>query len=125
MIARSRTGLPALVFAVAGLLATTAWWRHVRNEIFVIVGNRNEAGGWYGFWSGFAGGVRVFEWFIIGGLFWWHNSCHHSRWCLRWGRYPAAGGVFRLCRHHHPDLNGAHPHPELIRRLHEEFRRAR
>ena len=94
------------------------WW-------FTITGARDEAGAWYGFWSGFAGGVRVFEWVIIGGLLWWHHTCHDSTRCLRWGKYPAAGGTFRLCRHHHPDLRGVKPHGDLIRRLHREHREIR
>lgn len=75
---------------------------------------------WYNLWSGFAGGVRVFEWVIIGAVLYYHQTCHHSPWCLRWGKYPAAGGLFRLCRHHHPDLDGQRPHGELIRRMHRE-----
>jgi hypothetical protein len=100
--------------------ALVTWWPQVRNELFVIVGNRDEPGGWYGFWSGFAGGVRVFEWVVIGGLLYWHHTCHASPWCLRWGKYPAAGGVFRLCHAHHPDLQGGRPRLELIHRLHRE-----
>lgn len=102
------------------LIPMILWWPHVRNEFFVITGTRDEAGGWYGFWSGFAGGVRVFEWAVIGAMLYWHQTCHASPWCLRWGKYPAAGGLFRLCRHHHPDLLGARPHLELIHRMHRE-----
>lgn len=75
--------------------------------------------GWYNFWSGIAGS------FLIGAVAWFlgwyiHHTCHDSRRCLRLGRYPAAGGLFRLCRHHHPDLRGQRPHRELIARLHRE-----
>jgi hypothetical protein len=76
--------------------------------------------GWYNLWSGFAGGVRVFEWGALGGLVYYHHTCHDSPGCLRWGRYPAAGGLFRLCARHHPDLQGKHPRRELIHRLHRE-----
>jgi hypothetical protein len=117
---------PAIAAAVLVVAAVTAWawWPQVRNEFFVITGNRDEAGGYYGFWSGFAGGVRVFEWPVILGVLYWHHTCHDSPRCLRWGKYPAAGGLFKLCRCHHPDLQGQRPHRELIRRLHHEHRNA-
>lgn len=35
-------------------------------------------------------------------LWWWHHRCHQHR-CARPGRFPAAGGRFVTCRHHHPD----------------------
>lgn len=104
------------------LAACVLWWPHVRDEWFVITGNRDEAGGWYGWWSGQAGGLQVIEWAALGALVYWHHTCHDSPWCLRLGKYPAAAGVFRLCRHHHPDLQGARPHRELIHRMHAEHK---
>ena len=83
----------------------------------MLTGTRDETGGWYGFWSGFAGGVRVFEWLVIGWIVYWHHTCHHP-WCLRPGKYAAADGMFKLCRHHHPDLQGHKPTGELIHALH-------
>lgn len=76
---------------------------------------------WYNLYSGFA---ASYPWLILGGIpaWWYHNTCHDSLLCLRWGRYPAAGGTFRLCRFHHPDLEGARPHRDLIRRLHAEHK---
>jgi hypothetical protein len=74
---------------------------------------------WYNFWSGVAGsfliGMSVFlvTWYL-------NHTCHDSWRCLRFGRYEAAGGIFKLCRHHHPDLRGQRPHGELIERLHHE-----
>jgi hypothetical protein len=117
--------LPFVILGTAAVLAgaCSIWWSQVRDEWFVVTGSRNETGGWYGFWSGFAGGVRVFEWFVIGALLYWHHTCHHSPWCLRWGKYPAAGGLFRLCHRHHPDLDGKRPHADLILRLHREASR--
>lgn len=73
----------------------------------------------YDFWSGVAGS------FLVGlvvylTLWWLRGTCHDSWHCLRHGKYAAAGGMFRLCRHHHPDLKGQRPHRELIDRLHRE-----
>lgn len=114
--------LPIVVLVLLWL--AVAYWRHVRNEFFVILGNRNETGGWYGWWSGNAGGLQLLQWAALGAFLWWHHTCHDSPWCLRWGKYPAAGGVFKLCRHHHPDLQGARPHRELIHRMHREWKQA-
>lgn len=110
----------AALFALALLMwVITTCWPHIRNEMFVLIGNRNEAGGYYGFWSGFGGATRDLEYFFIGAAVYWHNTCHHSRSCLRWGKYPAAGGLFKLCHKHHPDL-GERPDHEMINRLHRE-----
>jgi hypothetical protein len=97
----------------------TLWWPHVRNEFFVILGSRNESGGWYGFNSGAAG---AFYMSVIpaGAIFYYQHTCHGSPWCLRWGKYAAAGGLFKLCSVHHPDLAGRRPRLELIHRMHRE-----
>ncbi len=73
----------------------------------------------YDFWSGIAGSSFV-GLVVFGGTWYLHHTCHSSLRCLRWGRYEAAGGMFKLCRHHHPDLCGQRPHRELIERLHRE-----
>jgi hypothetical protein len=86
------------------------WW-------FTITGSRNEAGAMYGLWSGFGGALPdVMIPAALGG--WWiHHTCHASPRCLRWGKYEAAGGIFRLCHKHHPDLGGR-PDTASITRLH-------
>jgi len=76
---------------------------------------------WYNFWSGIAGS------FLVGAVvfaitFWWRSTCHHSWRCWRRGRYEAAGGMFKLCHRHHPDLRGQKPHRALIDRLHAEWK---
>jgi hypothetical protein len=115
-----RRWLPLVPFAATGW-AAARWWPQVRNEFFVILGNRNESGGWYGFNSGAAG---AFYMSVVPAalIFYCQHTCHDSWRCLRWGKYPAAGGLFRLCRHHHPDLQGQRPHRELIHRMHAEHK---
>ncbi len=112
-----RRFLPAVV--AAAVVPVILRWPQVRNEFFVILGNRDEAGGWYGFHSGFGGAAYVS---IVPALavFYYHHTCHDSPWCLRWGKYPAAGGLFHTCAKHNPDLQGQKPHRELIHRMHRE-----
>ena len=79
-------------------------------------------GPWYGFWSGIAGSflVNVVTFLLV---FYVHHTCHDHAWCLRWGKYPAAGGTFRLCRKHHPDMRGHQgTRRELIHMLHGEWK---
>jgi hypothetical protein len=85
----------------------------------VLLGSRNEAGGWYGFNSGASGATYVS---IIPALalLYFHHTCHAHPLCLRWGKYEAAGGVFKLCAVHHPDMQGTRPRLDLIHRMHRE-----
>jgi hypothetical protein len=77
----------------------------------------------YCYWSGFG---SVFPWVLLGlgGIFtglivhWRHINCHTPG-CWRVGRYPAAGGDFKLCGHCHPDWKGKHPSLEHILARHE------
>lgn len=94
---------------------------HIAHWFFWLTGARNESGTAYGLMSGLLGALpdvmipaAAAGWYLRG-------TCHASRWCLRWGRYPAAGGLFTVCRHHHPDLDGQRPHPEMIRRMHRRL----
>jgi len=112
------------VGAVACLLAE--YWPHVRDEFFVVTGNRNETGGWYGWWSGQAGGLQILEWAAIGVLVWWHHQCGVSG-CYWYARRTTAAGE-RACFRHHPhkrrtvqDLHAAH-HEVILARLHRQSR---
>jgi hypothetical protein len=81
-----------------------AWyWPQVRDEFFVLLGSRNESGGWYGVWSGFGGalpdvmiGTALAAWY-------WHRNCHVRR-CWRLGRHPVDGTPYITCRRHHPRI---------------------
>jgi hypothetical protein len=90
--------LPALVIAACALIL---WWPAVRDEAFVIAGSRDEAGGWYGWWSGQAGGLQPLEWLALGVLIWWHHQCGVHR-CYWYARRTTAAGE-RACWRHHPD----------------------
>jgi hypothetical protein len=123
----NRTALRRCVAAILLLAAAAccaAWWPHIRNEFFVLLGSRNEPGGWYGFHSG-AGGAFYMAAIPTGLILWYKSTCHAGPWCLRWGKYPAAGGVFKLCHRHHPDLQGERPHLDLIHRMHREHKQVR
>lgn len=93
---RRRTITAAILAVTAWACAT--WWPHIRAEFFVLLGNRDEAGGWYGFWSGFGGALQVFT-LTFGTLaLYWHHTCHVSS-CLLPGRHIVDGS--RWCNHHH------------------------
>ena len=95
----------------------TAWIAHA---FFWLTGARDEAGAAYGLWSGFGGSVPDIMIPTAVAAWWFHHTCHDSPRCLRWGRYPAAGNLFKLCSRHHPELLGRKPHRDLIARLHRE-----
>jgi hypothetical protein len=70
----------------------------------VHTGTVNEAGPYYGFWSGFGSDLSEILGPIIAlGLYYWHHQCH-AKGCHRIGRHEAAGGQYKLCRRCHPDI---------------------
>lgn len=90
---------PLLILAVGVVLCLLLeYWAHVRNETFVLLGNRNLSGGWEGLWSGFGGSAP--DVLLITGLagLYWHHTCHISR-CLRPGRHRVDGSPW--CNKHH------------------------
>src|ERR1700757_1707657 len=97
--------------------------RQVGYWIQVHTGTINEAGPYYGFWSGFGSDLEEFG--ILGaigaGIYQLIKKYNcHSPDCWRIGRVPAADGQFMLCYRHHPDYQGVKPTRELIERLHRE-----
>lgn len=79
-----------------------AWWWFLHAS-----GSDNSAGPEYGFWSGF-GSVWVQPPLLIAGaLLYWHHTCHIGR-CLRLSKheYEMDGVTQKLCRKHHPKVNG-------------------
>jgi len=113
-----------LICAVAVLLAL--WVTHSRQMgswLQVHTGTINEAGPYYGFWSGFGSDIEEFG--VLGAITAGVYSlikkynCHEPG-CWRIGQHPAAGGQFLLCYRHHPDYQGKKPTHELIQRLHRE-----
>jgi hypothetical protein len=89
-------------------------WHFVQflwNWFLNVTGSRNSAttnATYYGFWSGF--GSDLGEVVIIGGLvhFARHANCGQKG-CWRFGRHnwtDAKGVVHKLCRKHHPVVDG-------------------
>jgi hypothetical protein len=74
----------------------------------------------YGFWSGF-GGTLIFSAAVLWPPWYYQHTCHDHFSCLRWGKYEAAGGIFKLCHRHHPDFAGKRPRRELIHALHRKY----
>jgi len=110
---------PLLAVAAVLTACTVYWWPHVRNEFFVLAGSRDEAGGWYGFHSGFGGSwIPAYAGLLL--LFWWHHQCgvHGCYWYAR--RTTAAGE--RACWRHHPEPRRT---VHDLRRAHHEAKQAR
>ena len=79
----------------------------------------------YGFWSGF-GSVIPWSLFSLGGIFTAlavglrHMNCHEPG-CWRMGKFPLAGGEFKVCGRHNPDFEGKRPARGQIADLHKEY----
>jgi hypothetical protein len=113
-----------VLVALAVLWLVHYWSAIITGEVFRVLGSRAPTGAWYGFWSGFGGSAPDIV--IITGFTTWYlnHTCHMSKWCLRWGKYEAAGGMFKLCHAHHPDIV-EHAHlsrKDMIHKLHREHK---
>lgn len=86
-----------------------------------LTGASLESGPIYGFWSGF-GGTLIFSAMVLFPPWYFQHSCHHDMLCLNWGRYPMAGGLAKVCRKHHPDIDESKPIHEELHRLHLEWK---
>jgi hypothetical protein len=79
----------------------------------------------YGFWSGF-GSVIPWSLFSMGGIFAGlavglrHMNCHEPR-CWRLGKFPLAGGEFKVCGKHNPDFEGTRPVKGEIAAMHRAY----
>jgi hypothetical protein len=66
----------------------------------------------YGFWSGF-GSVIPWSLFTLGGVFGGlalalrHTNCH-VKGCWRLGKHQIAGGEFKVCTKHNPNIEQKH-----------------
>lgn len=74
----------------------------------------------YYFDSGFGNGSLWITFILVLIPVWYHHKCH-VRHCWRWGRFLVAGGQYRVCHHHHPDLAGGAPTAEYIAKVHAEW----
>lgn len=90
------------------------------NFVFFLTGANAETGTHYGFWSGF-GGTLIFSAMVLFPPWYYRHTCHDHFSCLRWGEHEAAGGIFKLCWKHHPDM-GTRPHHDMIVSLHKRWR---
>jgi hypothetical protein len=109
-----------LVFLLAVLAALWFFFRirPVARWAAGITGQDNEAGGHYGFWSGFGGALPDIL-LITGALaFYWHLSCRASG-CWLPGAHTMADGSIRVCRWHHPDIRGRKLTDSVRHELHQ------
>lgn len=109
-----RIGAWVLTFVI--VLLVIMFFNVIWHWVEVKTGTINTAGPYYGFWSGF--GSDIGEAVLITGLYRYFNC--HSPTCHRIGLYHAAGGQYKFCRHHHPDLAGSKPTLELMHKHHAQ-----
>jgi hypothetical protein len=100
-----RRRLLPLAAVIAAAFACAAWWPQIRNEFFVLAGNRDEAGGYYGFHSGI-GGAAYISLPVFLAAFWFHHQCGVSG-CYWYARRTTAAGE-RACWRHVPDRKRTH-----------------
>jgi hypothetical protein len=105
-----------------------AWLMHgidsFFHNVFVWTGTYNESGGWYGFWSGFAGGFGILAIFVVG---YRKINCHTQR-CWRIGHHDLTvkqsdtdpGTTYRVCRHCHPEIKGQRFSRAELHAMHNE-----
>lgn len=95
----SRAVRPLVIVAAGAAICLLAWyWPHVRDEWFVLTGARDEAGGYYGLWSGFGGALPDVLIFSAMAGWYWQRTCHVPR-CWRLGRHHVDGSPW--CSRHH------------------------
>lgn len=94
------------------------------HHIFGWTGTFDEAGSWYGFWSGFAGGFGILTIVIIG---YRKINCHTQK-CWRIGHHDLVvkhsdtdpGTTYRVCRHCHPEIQGKRFSREELHQMHRD-----
>jgi hypothetical protein len=80
------------------------WINHLWWWVEIHTGTVNEAGPYYGFWSGF--GSDIAEVTLIAGVVaaYRHHNCH-VKGCPRLGK-PVDGTPYLACPRHHPQHEG-------------------
>lgn len=123
----------AWIFMVLLCLAFALSWPWMQHWYAYQTGTLcGSTGTHYCYWSGFG---SVFPWspLTLTGIFGWiamqykvHNCHDPEGWlpwgCWRIGTHQAAGGVYKLCHKHHPDLMGKKITRELIHLHHKQHR---
>ena len=92
------------------------------HHVLTWTGTFNESGGWYGFWSGFAGGFGILTILVVG---YRKINCHTQR-CWRIGHHDLVvkhsdtdpGTTYRVCRHCHPEIKGRRFSRAELRSMH-------
>lgn len=86
-----------------------------------LTGAGSETRPIYGFWSGF-GGTLIFSAAVLFPPWYYRHTCHDHFSCLRWGKYSAAGGIFKTCKVHYPDQpKNGESHRDWLHRLHRKY----
>ena len=118
----SEPSYPVGVFVVAAIVVAALLivfglnFTFLRHWAAVHTGTVNEAGPYYGFWSGFGSdlGEATLVSAVFAGVYTGirRSNCHVKR-CWRIGKFPLEHTPFHLCRVHHPYVSGT-SHAEIL-----------
>ncbi len=103
---------------LCALIASTNPLAGFWHWIEVHTGTVNEGGPYYGFWSGF--GSDIGEIALIGGVWMGVRKINcHVKGCPRIGHYEVKGTPYKVCRKHHPTMNGERITAEHVAAAHD------
>lgn len=117
-----------IVLAILGVPFLIVWHEPIWWWIEVHTGTVHESGPFYGFFSGFGSDLGEYAILTAVGhgvyLHWQAINCHNPG-CWRVGKYPIAGGQYKVCARCHPDGKPERHHILAAHRAHQErMRRA-
>jgi hypothetical protein len=96
-----------LIILVSGLITTVVLHPYGGRFALGIWPVPNGTPWTYQLESGFVPALTVISLLSLIGGAWRHINCHTDG-CARIGRFPVAGGMFKVCRRHHRDITGHH-----------------
>jgi hypothetical protein len=106
----------AAIVVAAGLVVIGLNFAFLRHWAAIHTGTLNEAGPYYGFWSGFGSdlGEATLVSAVLAGVYTGvrRSNCH-VKGCWRIGHFPLEHTPYHLCRIHHPGVSGT-SHAEIL-----------
>ena len=110
--------LLSILLLVALCLVLTLWWTPILIHLSQETGTSDSSSRAYDFWSGF--GSDIGEIALIGGVWMGVRKINcHDKGCPRIGHYEVMGTPYKVCRKHHPTMNGERITAEHVAAAHD------